>query len=67
MGYFWIHNDEQLICLVEGYLTNARFKTNFDKTHSDLAAFIGEAIRIYVNQSAQVNKGASVQGAKTPT
>jgi DNA-binding transcriptional MerR regulator len=46
--YFWTPNDEQLLRLVDGYNDDPRFKANFDKIHPDLAAFMREAVKIYV-------------------
>ncbi len=50
MQYFWSPDDEQLISLAEGYLADPRFKANFDKIHLDLAAFMGDAVRVYVEK-----------------
>jgi len=47
--YFWVPNDEQLLGLVDGYNTDPRFKANFDKIHPQLAEFMREAVRVYVN------------------
>jgi len=35
--------------LVDGYNTDPRFKANFDKIHPQLAEFMREAVRVYVN------------------
>lgn len=48
MEYFWIPNDEQLLGLAEGYNTDPRFKANFDKIDPGLAAFMREAVKVYV-------------------
>jgi DNA-binding transcriptional MerR regulator len=48
MEYFWTPNDEQLLGLVDGYNNDPRFKANFDKIHTNLAGFVGEAVRVYV-------------------
>jgi MerR family transcriptional regulator, thiopeptide resistance regulator len=48
MEYFWIPNDEQLLGLASGYNTDARFKANFDKIHPNLAAFMLQAVTVYV-------------------
>jgi DNA-binding transcriptional MerR regulator len=48
MDYFWTPNLEQLVALAEGYNNDPRFKANFDKMHPDLAAFMGEAVKLYV-------------------
>jgi DNA-binding transcriptional MerR regulator len=46
--YFWIPNDEQLVALAEGYITDTRFKANFDKIDARLAEFMREAVKNYV-------------------
>lgn len=46
--YFWIPNDEQLLGLANLYNDDPRFKTNFDKADPNLAAFIKDAVEIYV-------------------
>jgi len=48
MEYFWIPNDEQLLGLTDLYNTDPRFKANFDKIDSGLAAFLREAVKVYV-------------------
>lgn len=48
MNYFWTPNLDQLVALAKGYHDDARFKANFDKIHPDLAAFMGEAVAVYV-------------------
>jgi DNA-binding transcriptional MerR regulator len=50
MDYFWTPNEDQLLGLAEGYNSDPRFKANFDKIHPDLAAFILEAVKIYVKK-----------------
>ena len=47
MDYFWTPNLDQLLALAEGYNTDPRFKSNFDKMHPDLAAFMKEAVEVY--------------------
>ena len=49
MDYFWTPNEAQLLGLANGYNDDPRFKANFDKVHPDLAAFIREAVTVYVN------------------
>ncbi len=49
MDYFWTPNLDQLLALAEGYNDDPRFKANFDKIHPDLAAFMGAAVRVYVD------------------
>jgi hypothetical protein len=48
MDYFWTPTPNQLMAIAEGYSSDPRFKENFDKLHPSLAAFMGEAVRIYV-------------------
>jgi len=50
MQFFWSPSDAQLVSIAEGYVLDDRFKATFDKFHPDLAAFIGEAVRVYVNR-----------------
>jgi DNA-binding transcriptional MerR regulator len=46
--YFWIPNDEQLLGLADLYNEDSRFKANFDKIDPQLAEFMREAVKIYV-------------------
>jgi len=48
MDYFWTPNLDQLLGLAEMYNNSPEFKADFDKIHPDLAAFMGEAVRVYV-------------------
>jgi MerR family transcriptional regulator, thiopeptide resistance regulator len=48
MEYFWSPNDEQLLGLVDLYNSDTRFKANFDKIDPNLAAFMHEAVKVYV-------------------
>lgn len=48
--YFWTPSDEQLLGLADGYNADPRFKANFDQIHPQLAAFIREAVKVYVSQ-----------------
>jgi DNA-binding transcriptional MerR regulator len=50
MDYFWTPAPDQLVALAEHYSQEPRFKANFDKMHPGLAEFMGEAVRIYVEQ-----------------
>ena len=52
MEYFWVPDDEQLLGLANLYNDDPRFKANFDKIHPDLAAFVREAVRVYVSARA---------------
>jgi DNA-binding transcriptional MerR regulator len=49
MEYFWMPNDDQLLGLVDGYNDDPRFKANFDKIDPNLAAFMREAVGVYVD------------------
>jgi DNA-binding transcriptional MerR regulator len=51
MDYFWAPTLDQLLGLAEMYNTDERFKANFDKIDPRLAAFMLEAVRIYVKLS----------------
>src|SRR5688572_10447776 len=48
MDYFWTPSLDQLLALADGYYSDPRFKANFDKVHPDLAAFMKEAVGVYV-------------------
>lgn len=48
MAYFWSPNEEQMLGLAGGYVTDPRFRANFDKIHPELAEFVYEAVRVYV-------------------
>ena len=48
MDYFWTPNLDQLQALANGYNDDPRFKANFDKMHPQLAEFMREAVRVYV-------------------
>jgi DNA-binding transcriptional MerR regulator len=48
MDYFWTPSLEQLVLLAEGYNTDPRFRANFDKMDPRLAAFMLEAVNVYV-------------------
>lgn len=50
MQYFWAPNEEQLVGLTDLYNEDPRFKANFDKIHPELASFIREAVRIYLEK-----------------
>jgi DNA-binding transcriptional MerR regulator len=49
MEYFWSPNDEQLLGLADLYNDDQRFKANFDKIDPNLAGFVREAVKVYVN------------------
>jgi DNA-binding transcriptional MerR regulator len=48
MDYFWTPNLDQLIGLTELYYADERFKANYDALHPQLAEFIREAVKVYV-------------------
>jgi len=48
MDYFWTPQLDQLVALAEHYALEPRFKANFDKMQPGLAEFMGEAVRVYV-------------------
>jgi len=48
MDYFWTPNLDQLLALASGYSEDPRFKANFDKMHPQLAEFMREAVKVYV-------------------
>jgi DNA-binding transcriptional MerR regulator len=51
MTYFWVPNEDQLIGLADLYNEDPRFKANFDKIHPDLASFMREAVKIYLEKN----------------
>lgn len=48
MNYFWSPNDQQLLGLADMYNNDPRFKANYDKIDPNLASFMREAVKIYV-------------------
>ncbi|MBE0672013.1 MAG: MerR family transcriptional regulator [Anaerolineales bacterium] len=48
MDYFWTPSLEQLLELAKGYNDDPKFKANFDKMHPQLAAFMRDAVKVYV-------------------
>jgi len=50
MDYFWTPGLDQLVLLAEGYTTDPRFKANFDKMDPRLAAFMLDAVKVYVSK-----------------
>jgi MerR family transcriptional regulator, thiopeptide resistance regulator len=48
MDYFWTPKLEQLSALATGYVEDPKFKANFDKMHPQLAEFMRDAVRVYV-------------------
>jgi hypothetical protein len=48
MDYFWTPSLEQLLALASGYAEDPRFRANFDKMHPQLAEFMRDAVKIYV-------------------
>jgi hypothetical protein len=56
MDYFWTPELDQLSALAAGYVDDPRFKANFDKMHPQLAEFMREAIKIYVENEKRRQK-----------
>jgi DNA-binding transcriptional MerR regulator len=50
MDYFWTPRPDQLIALANGYHDDPRFRANFDKMHPQLAEFMRDAVRVYVEK-----------------
>ena len=50
MDYFWTPDLDQLLGLANGYNEDPRFKANFDKMHPQLAEFMREAVKVYVEK-----------------
>jgi hypothetical protein len=50
MDYFWTPELDQLVALASGYVEDPRFKANFDKMHPQLAEFMRDAVKIYVEK-----------------
>jgi DNA-binding transcriptional MerR regulator len=50
MDYFWTPDLDQLAGLAQGYNDDPRFKANFDKMDPRLAAFMLEAVKVYVSK-----------------
>jgi len=48
MDYFWTPNLDQLLALANGYVENPRFRDNFDQMHPQLAEFMRDAVKVYV-------------------
>lgn len=48
MDYFWTPSLEQLLGLADGYVDDPRFRANFDAMHPQLAEFMREAVKAYV-------------------
>jgi DNA-binding transcriptional MerR regulator len=48
LQHFWSPNDEQLLGLADLYNEDPRFRANYDALNPGLAAFMREAMRIYV-------------------
>ncbi len=48
MDYFWTPGLEQLLALADGYVNDLRFRANFDAMHPQLAEFMREAVKVYV-------------------
>lgn len=50
MDYFWTPNLDQLLELASMYNEDPKFKVNFDDMHPNLAAFMCEAVTVYVGE-----------------
>jgi MerR family transcriptional regulator, thiopeptide resistance regulator len=50
MSYFWTPNEAQLLALAEGYNSDPRFKANFDQIDPGLAAFVRDAVKVYLDK-----------------
>ena len=48
MDYFWTPNLDQLLGLATMYGQSPDFKANFDQMHPDLANFMKDAVKVYV-------------------
>jgi DNA-binding transcriptional MerR regulator len=48
IGYFWTPNDQQCLALATGYRDDPAFRKTYDAIHPELAAFMVEAVRIYI-------------------
>ncbi|PWH12679.1 MAG: MerR family transcriptional regulator [Anaerolineae bacterium] len=53
MDYFWTPSLEQLLALADGYVTDPRFRANFDAMHPKLAEFMRQAVKVYVKAKKQ--------------
>ena len=50
MDYFWTPELDQLQALAAGYVEDPRFKANFDQIDPQLAEFMREAVKVYVER-----------------
>lgn len=50
IGYFWTPNDEQCLALAIGYRDDPAFRRTYDAIHPDLAAFMVEAVTVYLER-----------------
>jgi len=50
LNYFWTPKLDQLLALANGYHDDPRFRANFDKMHPQLAGFMQEAVKVYVDE-----------------
>lgn len=48
--FFWVPNEQQLLGLVDLYNDDPRFRGNFDKLSPGLAAFMREAVKVYLEK-----------------
>jgi DNA-binding transcriptional MerR regulator len=49
MDYFWTPNLEQLLGLADGYVNDPRFRATYDAMDPQLAEFMRDAVRLYVD------------------
>jgi DNA-binding transcriptional MerR regulator len=48
LGYFWTPNDEQCLALATGYRDDPAFRKTYDAIHPELATFMVEAVKVYL-------------------
>ncbi len=53
MQHFWSPDDEQLLALADGYNEDPRFLANFEAMQPGLAAFMREAVGVYVKNRSK--------------
>jgi MerR family transcriptional regulator, thiopeptide resistance regulator len=49
LEYFWAPNDEQCLALATGYRDDPAFRKTYDAIHPELAAFMVEAVKCYLD------------------
>jgi hypothetical protein len=50
LHYFWTPDDDQLLGLADLYNDDPHFRGNFDKISPELAGFMREAVKAYVQK-----------------